>query len=766
MLLMQTAIWMLVAAAPPPLAQAEEASNQNVPVLQEIVVSARKRNESLSDVPISIAAYSTEALELSGIKSVVDIIAFTPGVDLTTDGAYTSIVIRGVNSPTAASTVGMYIDDTPIQTRNNNVNFFSNPLPLMFDVDRVEVARGPQGTLFGAGAEGGSIRFISPEPGLEKYTGFARTEISFTEYGAPSAEVGAAVGGPIVTDKLGFRVSAWFRRDGGYLDRVDPFSLQTVESNSNWTNSYAVRGAVAWAAADWIRVTPSLYAQSVHVNDMSNYYEYLSDPNRGVFKTGRLFAQPSTDKFILPSLKIEADLGWGSATSITSYIDREGEQTEDYTSRIGAFLTGYGGADNAFPTSYSNAAPVFANHYFHQVSQELRLASSDPRVALRWTAGVFYSRGLQGDTQQTYSPYFQTTLFGGPANSPIKDADFYTDDRQIAGFGQVDWRIIDPLTLTLGLRVAHVRTITSQAQSGPFVAGTPPEGPTTTYDETPVTPKVGLAYKLDDQNMLYATVGKGYRVGGGNQAIPLQTASNPYGCAVPDQPGTFKSDWIWSYELGAKNKLFNGRLQLNTSVFHVDWYNIQQFVNILQCGSGYIANTGKAVSNGFDLEATAALTRALLVDLAVAYTNAHTTETVYQYGAPVATAGEVLGFPPYVISPWNLKGSVQYSFTVLGGRDAYVRVEDIYHSRNPGPFNSYNPDSPYYFPTIPPNPPTNELNLRAGVNWSRLDLALFINNVLGAHPTLQRYADTPNTSLFTDYTLRPLTVGVSASYRF
>ncbi|WP_415430269.1 hypothetical protein, partial [Staphylococcus borealis] len=131
----------------------------------------------------------------------------------------------------------------------------------------------------------------------------------FTQGGSPSYEAGAALGGPIVNDKLGFRVSGWYRHDGGYIDRVDPFNLKTVQANSNFSDSYALRAAVTAAPTEWLKITPSIYFQKVNTNDSAAYYEYLSDPSEGKFKNGRLLRQPNQDQFVLPSLKLEADLG-------------------------------------------------------------------------------------------------------------------------------------------------------------------------------------------------------------------------------------------------------------------------------------------------------------------------------------------------------------------------------------------------------------------------------------------------------------------------
>jgi outer membrane receptor protein involved in Fe transport len=223
---------------------------------------------------------------------------------------------------------------------------------------------------------------------------------------------------------------------------------------------------------------------------------------------------------------------------------------------------------------------------------------------------------------------------------------------------------------------------------------------------------------------------------------------------------------VWSYEVGAKDRLFNGRLSLDTSAFHVDWKNIQQSIFLSSCGFGYIANTGDAVSNGFDIAARIAATESLILSASVAYTDAHITKDVSILGQPVVQDGDAIGSPPVVISPWNLTASAEYRFSVRATRDSYIRLEDIYHTKNPGPFSSEIVGSSGYAPAIPANPSTNLLNLRTGIAWSGYDVSLFVNNITNSHPALGRYQDTVYSTLFTDSTFRPLTAGITFSYRF
>src|SRR5208283_42761 len=186
-----------------------------------------RRAESLSKVPISVMALSQDDMDVRGIKDFQDIARFTPGVSIDNSGT-NAISIRGISSSGGAGTTGIYVDDTPIQMRSVGFNP-DDTLPKTFDLDRVEVLRGPQGTLFGSGSEGGTVRYILTQPSLTKDSTYVKSEVSFTERGDPSYEAGVAQGGPIIDGVLGFRVSAWYRRDGGWIDRVDPTTRDVVE---------------------------------------------------------------------------------------------------------------------------------------------------------------------------------------------------------------------------------------------------------------------------------------------------------------------------------------------------------------------------------------------------------------------------------------------------------------------------------------------------------------------------------------------------------
>src|SRR5271165_3008441 len=270
-------LWPAVSTA----AGAEETAQSGA--LEEVVVTATRRSERLEDVPISVMAFSQEKLDAQGLKNIDDLSRLSPGVNFQRNGMSSAgnyndegsdINIRGVDSTAGTSTTGIYIDDSPIQTRH--IGFGSiNAFPALFDLDRVEVLRGPQGTLFGAGAEGGVVRFISPEPDLNKATGYARADVASTDGGAASYEGGAAFGAPIIDDVLAFRASVSFRRDGGWVDRVGyalspsasvplptpVYNGDTTQANANFSDTTTASLALTWKVSDTLEISLTIYYQ-------------------------------------------------------------------------------------------------------------------------------------------------------------------------------------------------------------------------------------------------------------------------------------------------------------------------------------------------------------------------------------------------------------------------------------------------------------------------------------------------------------------------
>jgi iron complex outermembrane receptor protein len=738
--------------------------------LQEIIVTATKQAEPLSKVPVSISAYNQQTLDLVGAKTMADIAAVSPGVDFNTDwfaGSLTNIAIRGIRPALGtAATTALYIDDTPVQTRITGNSSFGNAYPLVFDLDRVEVLRGPQGTLFGSGAEAGAVRFITPDPSLNTYSEYSRAEASGTQYGAPSYEAGGAIGGPIVDNTLGFRLSAWTRHDGGWVDRQD-YETGVVDSNANYHNSVVARFALAYAPVDGVMISPSVYYQSVNVHDTGEYWVNESNPSQGKFIDGNIIRSPAGDRFTLPALKITADLPFAQFTSISSYFYRNGNGIQDGTTFESEIWAG-----NPYPTLPGQFSAQINSQNQNILTQEFRLTSAPSDSPLSWVAGLFYSDSRQTDTTLVEDLFLPQLIFNSYGltmqqffGSGLLDGkydltgDDHSSEKQAAAYGHVNYNLLTDLKLGVGLRVARTDFQYFEVDNGPVLGGLSSYGGS--QKATPVTPEVNLNYQVTPDDMLYGTVAEGYRVGGFNGVIPL---SPPCAASLADlglgkAPSSYDSDTVWNYEVGSKAKLFNGRAAIDLSMFYDQWRNIQQFVALPACGDlGFISNLGTAVSKGFDLSVEALIVGGLKMGVAVGYTDAYYTKTLSAGSSVIVSRGDTLGN-----TPWIVTTTAEYDIPFDGHR-FYVRAQDKFHNHNGGSFPGDNPQSISYDPTIPLPPSTNVVDVRAGVVWDGVDVSLFANNVFDCHTWTNLAHSLPSDPLYFSATFVPRTVGITLTY--
>jgi iron complex outermembrane receptor protein len=752
----------IMAVCLPTLALAQVPPSPNAiqqPVLEEIVVTATRRPESVATVPVSIVALSQAQLSQSNLKSMADIAAVTPGVQLALPyGSYatvTTLAIRGMNTSTGASVVGVYLDDTPIQTRLSTLNNVGNPYPGVFDLNRVEIERGPQGTLFGAGSEAGTVRFITNQPSLTKFSGFARSEIASTDYGTLSYEAGAAGGGPIVENSLGFRASVWYRHDGGYIDMVYPWSGAVAAQDQNQNNKLVLRTAFTYQPAEIVDITPAVFYQRSVGNESDFFYGNFSNPSAGKFGNGRLLPDSLSDYFTVSSLKIEAHLALGDLVSTTSYMRRNASGELDNSPVLGEIgIVDYGNPlGPGFPASPDQVSPFFLGHGIRAFTQEVRFASRSPEAHVSWVAGVFYDHRSQDDTIDQYS------LAVDPTGASIGKFNQVDWDKQIAAYGQADFHLTRQWTLTAGVRVSHVTTDQLNENGTGYLNSGTPSTATTTLSENPTTPRVALSYQADRNNLFYASASKGFRVGAGN--APVASFCNA------TIPSTVHSDYVWSYEVGAKDTVLDGRLRTETSFYWVDWSKIQQLIAIPSCGGYYGANAGSAVSKGFDLGLQALITERLIASLDLAYVDAYYTKNVYDTaGNPLIRSGDKLGTLPQVNPPWDVYGTLTYTRPLLQNLQLRLRGEYEYHSRNSGPFTTQIVNSISYLPSLVPDPPIHLFNARLVIANEKLEGTLFLQNVFNSHPLLGMTQDTPTTNLINYRTLRPRTVGLSVDMNF
>ena len=803
--------------------------------LEEIVVTATRREERLQDVPISVSAFSQEKLDVQGLKNIDDLARETPGVTFSRNGTGSSanyndensdVAIRGIDSSAGASTTGIYIDDTPVQSRH--IGFGAvNVFPQLFDVERVEVLRGPQGTLFGAGAEGGAIRFITPTPNLTGSSGYLRSELATTQYGDPSYELGGAFGTALIDDVLGLRVSASYRRDGGWVDRVnytvDPNSPNpllpniaytgTTEKAANWQDTLTFRAALKWKVNDDVAVTPSLYFQRLQIHDTAIYWESLSNPSAGIYRNGNQLTNPSTDPYYLAAVKVDWNLGFAQLVSNTSFYSREQHSQSDYTQYVRATWALFRLYPNTYPrpgdAGYAPFQDTQRNFY-----QEIRLASTDSQAKLTWNTGLFFAHTNENIPEDIYDNNLDAETSGGvcsPTAYPCPGGLIFhgPEDRiiekQIAAFGEISYKFFDVLKATVGLRVSKIDVDGTTGFGGAF-SGVP-LSPLITAEakssEKPVTPKFVLAYQPDHDDMYYISAAKGYRAGGINIQVAISCDPDllrlglPVGSdGHPHVPGAYVSDSLWSYEVGAKNTLFNRTLQINSSLFVIDWKKIQQNVYLPSCGEQYSANLGQVRSQGGDIDITYKPLQPLTLGLTVAYTDAKYTQNSCagalvpqaslchdaaggtNYSPVVSKGNRLLG------APWTVLASVEWAapVAVWGGRTAYVRADYQRTTAQTAAIPGIDDRNALFDDSVPGLPSTSDLSLRGGLRFNGVDLSVFASNLTNQHPLLFASRDiandcapgapcAPNGPLSTDNLyfgrgVRPLTVGVTATYRY
>ena len=788
--------------------------------VQEVVVTATRREERLQDVPISISAFSQEKLDQQGLRSIDDLTRLTPGVTFQRNGTGSAanyndessdISIRGIDSEAGTSTTGIYIDDTPVQSRH--IGFGSvNAFPELFDVERVEVLRGPQGTLFGAGAEGGAVRFISPQASLTKDSGYIRSELATTRGGDPSYELGAAGGGPIIDDVLGFRVSASYRRDGGWVDRVNytltpnavdpllptPEFNRVTQSDANWQETVTLRGALKWAVSDTLSVSPSLYYQQLHINDTASYWVGLSNPYANTFYNGNALENPSTDPLWLAAVKIDWNLGLAQLTSNTSFFDRHQHSTSDYTQYLRATYVLFTPLPSIYPQPGDAGYAVFDDDQ-RNFYQEIRLSSSDNNAPLLWTTGLFFAHLNENIPEYIYDTTLDAETGGNVCSPalPCPGGEIFFNptnrfiDKQIALFGEATFKFTDTLSATAGLRLSKVDFTGSIYQGGPFL-GTPPEISSASSSEKPVTPKAEVSWHPDHNNLYYVSATKGYRVGGVNVGVgttcdpDLQSLGLPLGPdGVRHVPNQYASDSLWSYELGGKNTFLDHTLQIDWSVFWINWKNIQQNVYLPSCGAQFTANLGQVVSRGGDIDILYRPIETLMIDFSAAYTDAKFTKSscagVLSFDPTAGQcAGEVDGAAvtgqPVVSegnrlpgAPWSFMAAAEQTFAAWQGRNPYLRADFQYTTRQTALLPEQDANNALNDVSLPGLPVTRNLQLRAGLRWNGYDISCFANNVLDQHPLLFETRDIANNqtdNLYFGRSVRPRTLGITATYRY
>ena len=562
-------------------AQSEEAWAQDF-ILEDTVVTASKREVKVQSTPMSIQAVTGKKLEKIGAVGFEDFATRIPGLTINAGKqGFNSLQIRGISSmtsdPTASATVGLYIDDTPVS------NASQAPDSALFDIERVEVLKGPQGTLYGEGSLGGTIRFITRKPQMNEYEGKIQLIGSSTEN---SPDLGYQTNGvlniPLVDDKLAMRLTGSFIDDGGFVT-----DAKSGDEGTNAFDKANVRASLRYEPSDRLTITPTINYQKT--NGGSAAYDAPNYGDLTWFK-GIPWSESYEDAYTLFALTVEYDLDWAKLTSNTSYFDRDFSMVQD------------GASTNVYMAMLGYNSPYTVTYGATQTEtfiQELRLVS-DNDGPFNWVLGGFYRN--REETAQWDMPNDQ--LLADTGNATVFGFDVLQESKQVALFGEVNYDILDNVTLTYGTRWFKDEIEGNSMHGQIFLDFTAPPGSLKNYvsgrkqaevSDSGFLHKFALSYNPVETMMLYTQFSQGRRPGGTNVRAGFGTGIDP----------TFEPDNTNNYEAGIKSDWFDGRLRANAAYYYIDWKDVQ-LVKLNNTGMiSYIVNASEARSTGFELELAA-----------------------------------------------------------------------------------------------------------------------------------------------------------------
>lgn len=657
-----------------------------------IVVTAQKRLERAIDVPMSLTAVNTQELAQQNLVQLRDYFTRIPGLNLNgRNSGVTTLAIRGLTTGYGSNpTVGVTIDDVPYGSASSAG--YGDQLTADLDpsdLDRIEVLKGPQGTLYGASALGGLLKYVTTDPDTRGFSGRVQADASTVAHGEEGFAVRGAVNIPIVADKLAMRVSGFYRKDPGYIDNV-----LTGERNTNDGHAEGGRVSVLWKPSADIQVKLNALLQNTRGNDSGTVdTDFDLNPIFGEYEHSRIKGADSyTGKVRFYSGTVTADLGAATLTSLTGYTVNDYSGYTDVTFTFQRFA-----ANPAAGISFENR---FRTKRF---SQEVRLAS-DGKQSIDWLIGGFFTSertlGLQTFNEVTpETSEFQTLL--GNYRYPYRY-------REFAGFGDLTFHFGERLSLQVGGRYAQNKQRYDEQGNGPL------DGdyviPTRRISGNAFTWLVSPSFKINPDVMVYARAASGYRPGGPN--------SNAGGVV----PQKYDPDRAINYEVGLKGSFLNGGLTLETSAFWIDWSDIQ----LLQrdaTGNTFYANGGQAVSRGFEMQATARPVTGMTVATALTYTDAKLDEDV-----PNATIFGRKGDRLPYSARWQATLAVDQAIPLSNNVEGSLGFTLAYLGDRIGEFNSRVTQ-----PRLP-LPAFTTLDLRAGLQFDGgVRVQLFAKNVTDKH---------------------------------
>lgn len=694
----------------------------------EIVVTATKREESVRDVTGSVSAVSEATLQKLNAQSLSDYITRVPGVVFNDyQPGVSEVVIRGVASSTYheanQATTGYYLNQVPLIEPG-----FPLVIPDIdsFDVSRVEVLRGPQGTLFGSSSLGGAVNYVVNEADPSRFDVGAEGNISSTRRaGEINYAAKAMVNVPIATDKLAVRLVALQRFDAGYLDNT-----LLGEDGSNDLRVRGLRGSIVFTPTDGTKISA-----------LSMYQEYdLDDQTYVVFGTPKTFdratnvAEFQDTSIMLHSLKLEQDLGFATLTAIGSYTEKKANLAFDNSI--------FGGNDPRTNTpELASSDGKSKTEYF-----EVRLASPG-EGRFRWLLGANYTRLRSNNVDGTFiegiGDYIDANpgMFGGQSGDTLAPGDLATRTvssnrvTEKAVFGEASFDLLDTLTLTVGGRLFEYRS-SPRLQYLPNANLIPPFdfAPGTSKDSDFI-PKVSLNWKPTEDAMVYVLYSEGFRIGG----------INVYSAAVPGLPLTFASDTTKNYEIGTRFDLIDRTLSVDLTAYHIDWNNIQARLFTPVDFNAYTVNGGGADIDGVELSLTMRPTRNLTFSSNVSYNDARLATLLPDSFAP--GGGYAKGSRLPGASDWIISNSVDLTFPDSNLKPRF-NLSHRYLSAAPVAFGAVLEKGDY-----------NIIDVNASITVAdRVEIGIFAKNLFDQYGILNAPFS------FAGSVTRPRTIGATARF--
>jgi iron complex outermembrane recepter protein len=761
--------------SPAAWAQQQAAPSDQIEV---VTVTAQKRKEDPNKVAMSISAVSGAQLQSQHVADFTDLTRVVPNISFTAAtgnggaGPGTSnIEVRGISSAAGAATVGIYLGDVSLTV--GNVYTMGTMEPKFFDIDRVEVLRGPQATLYGASSMGGTIKFVPNEPDLKEREFTTYADVSALKGGSTSYSANAVANFPLVEDQLALRIGVQSQRAGGFIDQVDRAG-KVLANDINKIDDQELRMALKWKPLRNLTITPSFYYQKVDAKDIAAFNFELPP-----YQAQKQVREPSKDILQTANLAVNWDLGWADLVSSTSYFKRKFDRIQNgsaYNSySLSTFLTSTDDGGNAPPELIEAIAglpsAVNINNRVRQVSQEFRLASRpyDEKVSpWTWLGGLYFSN--QHTAIDENDPIFGVNAAFASFGYATPDPDllpgwnagsfpgdnsyqgvFRYREKQSSVFGEANYYFTPSLHATVGARYLKGDSTLNQ-RNGLYLAGAGNNG-STSLSSSAFTPKYAVTWEVNPQHTVYATAAKGFRLGGSNVFVPPTTCGDDLAAnGLTEGPATYAADSLWSYEVGSKSRFFNNRLSVNADVFYIKWKNIQQGVYLPTCAYTYNANAGNAVSKGFEFDIKAKPMSGLTLSASGGYVQA---ELSNDEGIHNGVLGAVRGAQVQGVPKYNAAVSAQYNFAVFGDKSAFVAGGVQWVGSSKG---SLNPDSTDY-----DRPAYHTADFSAGLSVERYKFTVYVKNAFDNDTVIQH----PQVaSIVQGYRVAPRAIGMSVAAKF